>query len=275
MNLISIYELAGCALVLAIYRAYLKDLPNIEYRTTRAEKLSKVQLIQRYIDRIDNEILEPCEELQKSLRNLIQEHTRRSKVREPTVVIPIPKRHRRVNPRLFRYTPRAKVFVRVYRDEKVRRLSKTEPQCEDQARNQPTQSRQTQYQNQPTPIQNQPSQNRQSQNWQNRRTQNWQNRQTQNHQTQSQNQPTQNQQDENEFDMTNLKKLDIHGVNSRRDPYWHPQPRSPLSSVDCNKATRRYPATLYPELKPNPELKAKPELLTSLGLKPNPELKPQ
>lgn len=260
MNLISIYELAGCALILAFYRAYLKNLPNIEYRMTRAEKLNKVQLIQRYIDRIDHEILEPCEELQKSLRNLVQKYTPRNDAREPTVVIPIPKRHRRVNPRLFRYTPRGKVFVRVYRDDKAQRLSpqKLPEQAEEPLFEVP----QFVNQNQPTPNQplnqNQPTQRWQPQHWkprswQNRQTRSWQNRRSLNRQTQ-------NQLEEDEFDMTNAKKLNKFGVNSSRDPYWHPQPRHPLSSVDCNKATRRYPASLYPDLKPNSELKPNLEL---------------
>lgn len=45
-----------------------------------------------------------------------------------------------------------------------------------------------------------------------------------------------------EFDMTKLKKLNKYGVNTDRDPKLFPW-RNPLSRLNCNSNSRRYPTT--------------------------------
>ncbi|KAG5358475.1 hypothetical protein CJU89_5056 [Yarrowia sp. B02] len=163
--MITIFELAAFVLVLAFYMAFLGNLPNIDYHTAREDKYKNVRRLQKLIYRLDNEVIGPCEDVERTLEKLLKEYQQLSNSQRPSVVIP-PLRVRRDNLRLFRYTPRSKTFVRVDRKEE---------------------------------------------------------RETQ------------------EFDMTKLKQLNKHGINTERDPYWYPQPRHPLSYLNCNESTRRYP----------------------------------
>ncbi|CAG83806.1 hypothetical protein B0I72DRAFT_162314 [Yarrowia lipolytica] len=179
LKMISVYELAATVLILALYTAYLGNLPTFDYHTAREHKLSKVRILKECIYRLDKEIIQPCEEVERSLRDLIQEYKHESGARKPTVTIPIFKRVRRENLRLFRYAPKAKAFVRVQSPKEK-----------------------------PHPQQRLPK-------------------------------------DTNEFDVTNLRQVNKFGVNSDKDPYWHPQPRHPLSSLSCNPSTRRYPPKLH------------------------------
>lgn len=228
MLFVSTYELVACALFLIFYEAHLshllvRNVSCFSTGTTRADKLRKLRRLQMWLERLDKEVIEPWEELHKEFFALAEKWglmepdlARTPKdddpiartpsilspiTTTPKVFIPIATKPRRLNDRLFVYTPKRQVFVKVSRKEKTPRSSNRNLRTQTSPRNTMKSSPQRR---------------------------------------------TPDQHDENELDMTKLDELNKSAVNSSGDSHWVPQPRHPLSPIYCNKASRRYPASLFP-----------------------------